>query len=231
MMAGQLVPVSRPKACASGEDFSLTALNHVSHTYSSSASAFLPAAAAALFLALSSVSMRAAAPQQIIPLGQFPPPSGKVAPSQPTLNPLQTPTLSPGVLTLLELEGRFSQAVLDGGGKAFTEWFAEDGITLNNRRPAVLGRNNIAGEANWNPAEYQLSWIPEGAQMGPSNDMGFSWGHYEGHAKDKNGEPVVTSGRYITVWKKLPNGQWKVALDASAEEPPAAGNCCALPKP
>jgi len=66
--------------------------------------------------------------------------------------------------------------------------------------------------------------------MGPSNDMGFTWGHYEGRSTDSNGQPVVTSGRYITVWKKL-NGAWKVAMDASADEPPAAGDCCALPKP
>ena len=56
--------------------------------------------------------------------------------------------------------------------------------------------------------------------MGPSNDMGFTWGHYEGRSKDKNGEPVVLTGRYFTVWKKLPDGKWKVALDASANEPP-----------
>ena len=67
--------------------------------------------------------------------------------------------------------------------------------------------------------------------MGPSNDMGFTWGHYEGHSKDKNGEPVVITGRYFTVWKKMPDGTWKVALDASADEPPATGECCVLPKP
>jgi ketosteroid isomerase-like protein len=38
------------------------------------------------------------------------------------------------------------------------------------------------------------------------------------------------SGRYITVWKKV-KGEWKVALDASADDVPAAGDCCVLPKP
>jgi ketosteroid isomerase-like protein len=146
-------------------------------------------------------------------------------------NPLSQPTLTPGALVLLELEGRFSQAVAEGGGKAFGNWFAEDGVTLNNGKPAILGRSAIAANAQWDPKTYQLSWTPQGAQMGPSNDMGFTWGHYEGHSKDKNGEPVVISGRYFTVWKKLPNGTWKVALDASADEPAATGECCVLPKP
>jgi ketosteroid isomerase-like protein len=152
--------------------------------------------------------------------------------SGPTLtNPLTQPTLSPDVLHLLELDGKLSQAVAVGGGKAFGAWFTDDAITLNNGRPAVYGHTAIAADAQWDPKVYQLTWTPQGAQMGPSNDMGFTWGHYEGHSKDKNGEPVVIAGRYITVWKKLPNGDWKIALEASANDTPAAGDCCALPKP
>lgn len=152
-------------------------------------------------------------------------------PSYTIDSPLTQPTLNPGALTLMELEGRFQQAVEAGGGKAFASWFADDAVTLSNGRPAVLGRAAIAAQAQWNPKDYQLTWQPQGGQMGPSNDMGFTWGHYEGHSKDKNGQPVTVSGRYFTVWKKLPDGTWKVALEASADEPAAAGECCSLPKP
>jgi ketosteroid isomerase-like protein len=153
--------------------------------------------------------------------------------ARPTIiaSPLTQPTLSPGVILLMELEGRFAQSVATGGGKAFASWFADDAVTLNNGRPAVLGRASIAAKAQWDPKSYQLTWTPQGAQMGPSNDMGFTWGHYEGRSTDKNGQPVIVSGRYFTVWKKLPDGSWKVALDASSNEPPVADECCALPKP
>lgn len=153
--------------------------------------------------------------------------------AQPSIisSPLTQPTLSPGILHLMELEGRFAKSVAEGGGKAFASWFADDAVTLNNGRPAVLGRASIAAQAQWDPKSYQLTWTPQGAQMGPSNDVGFTWGHYEGRSTDKNGQPVVTTGRYFTVWKKLPDGTWKVALDASANEPPAAAECCVLSKP
>ena len=147
------------------------------------------------------------------------------------VSPLTQPTLSPGVILLMELEGRFAQAVATGGGKAFAEWFAEDAVTLNNGQPATVGRAAIAAQAQWDPKEYQLTWTPQGARMGPSNDMGFTWGHYEGRTRDKNGQPVVISGRYMTVWKKVADGSWKVALDASANEPATVGECCVLPKP
>ncbi|QHN04468.1 nuclear transport factor 2 family protein [Granulicella sp. WH15] len=147
------------------------------------------------------------------------------------ISPITQPTITPGQLTLLELEGRFSQEVEAGGGKAFASWFAEDAVTLNNGKPAIFGRGAIAATAQWNPSEYQLTWTAQGAQMGPSGDMGFTWGHYTTRYKGPDGNPIVTAGRYITVWKKVKDGSWKVAMDASADEPPAAGECCTLPKP
>lgn len=148
----------------------------------------------------------------------------------PAISPLTMPTLSPGEIELVKLEGEFSDAVAKGGGKAFASWFADDGVTLSNGKPPVRGRDAIAAVANWDPKDYQLTWYAEGAQMGPNSLSGFTWGHYTANSKDAHGQPVSLSGRYITVWKKV-KGEWKVALDASADDVPAAGDCCALPKP
>jgi len=182
-----------------------------------------------VYLLGSVLGLTASAAAQVpgtIPGTQPPNPSG-----YKIISPVTAPTLTPGQITLLELEGRFSQEVAEGGSKAFVSWFADDAVTLNNGKPATLGRGAIALSATWDPKQYSLTWVAQGAQMGPSNDMGFTWGHYEGRATDKNGQAIVTTGRYITVWKKLPNGTWKVAMDASAQEPQDAGECCTLPKP
>jgi ketosteroid isomerase-like protein len=144
---------------------------------------------------------------------------------------LAQPALNPGALFLIDLERRFAADVATGGGKAFAAWFAEDAVSLSNGRAPLLGHGAIAANANWDPKTYQLTWTPTAAQMGPSNDMGFTWGHYEGRSRDAQGEPILVTGRYMTIWRKLPDGSWKVALDSSAAEPPPAGDCCALPKP
>ncbi len=151
--------------------------------------------------------------------------------SPPAPNPLTQPTLTPGMTHLMELETQFAAAVAAGGGKAFASGFADEGMTLANGRPPVIGKEAIAAQAQWDPKDYQLTWTAEGAQMGPSNDMGFTWGHYDGTGKDAHGQPVTHSGRYITVWKKMPDGSWKIVLDVSADEPSDPGSCCALPKP
>jgi len=153
-----------------------------------------------------------------------------LAPPKPTLNPLTMPTLTAGQLELVKLEGEFCDDVAKRGGAAFASWFAEDGITLQNGKPPVRGRAAIAAGATWDPKDYQLTWYAEGAQMGPGNESGFTWGHYDATTTDKSGHPVVIAGRYITVWKKVA-GKWKVALDASADEAPVGAECCVVPKP
>jgi ketosteroid isomerase-like protein len=155
---------------------------------------------------------------------QLPMPGDQTSP-----NPLTDPTANPGKILLFDLDKRFASDVRQRGGAAFADWFAHDGVALNNGQSPLIGIVAIAKSANWDPKVYQLTWTPTDAQMGPSGDMGYTWGHFEGRSKDAAGNPVITTGRYITVWRKQSDGSWKVSLDAGANEPAAAGDCCKLP--
>jgi ketosteroid isomerase-like protein len=144
-------------------------------------------------------------------------------------NPLTDSTVKPGTVLLFDLEAKFAKDVAERGGAGFAAWFANDGVALGNGAQPLIGKVAIEKNANWSPKDYQLTWTPTEALMGPSGDMGYTWGHFEGHAKDAQGNPVVTTGRYITMWRREPDGSWKVVLDAGANEPAAAGDCCKLP--
>jgi ketosteroid isomerase-like protein len=156
--------------------------------------------------------------------GQMPLPGSQTE----TPNPLTDTTATPGKTLLYNLEAEFAKTVEQKGGTGFASWFADDGITLGNGKAPVVGKVAIEKSANWSARDYQLTWIPDGAWMNAAGDSGYTWGTYEGHSKDANGNPVVVTGRYITVWGKQADGSWKVELDASADEPPAA-DCCSLP--
>jgi len=149
----------------------------------------------------------------------------KPSSSQAT-NPLTNPGATPGVQLLYDLEAKFAADTARGGGPAFASWFAPDAVTLANGKAPVVGHDAIAAAATWAPDAYQLTWTPEGARISTSGDMGFTWGHYTGASKDSNGGTIKTEGRYMSVWKKQPDGTWKVELDASNEGPPA--DCCSL---
>ncbi len=176
----------------------------------------------AILLGLSMMVVAAANPVR----GQLPEP-GSINTRAP--NPLSDPTVKPGKMLLFDLEARFGKDVAERGGAAFADWFAEDGVALGNGQPPLVGRVAIAKSANWSPKVYQLTWTPTDAQMGPSGDVGYTWGHFEGHSKDANGNPVTITGRYITIWRKQPGDIWKVVLDAGSNEPAASGDCCKLP--
>ena len=176
----------------------------------------------AILLGMTMMAFRAAAPvtaQLAFPTGE--------APAVP--NPLSDTTVKPGKILLFNLEARFAKDVAERGGPAFADWFAEDGVVLGNGQMPLVGRVAIAKSTTWSPKDYQLTWTPTDAVMGPSGDIGYTWSHFEGHSKDANGNPVTTTGRFITIWRKQPDGNWKVVLDAGANEPAAAGDCCKLP--
>jgi ketosteroid isomerase-like protein len=146
-----------------------------------------------------------------------------------TPNPLADTTIKPGKALLFDLEAKFARATAEGGGKAFATWFAEDGVSMGNGQAPAHGREAIAKGATWSPKNYQLTWTPTDGVMSPSGDMGYTWGHYEGRSIDPDGNSKVMTGRYLTIWRKEPDGSWKVLLDASQDEPAGAADCCKLP--
>lgn len=174
-----------------------------------------------MFLCLSPIAMCAPDPAKAQLL--------EPGPAAAAPNPLADPTMAPGKAFLFNLEARFAKDVSERGGPAFASWFADDGVALGNGKPPLVGKVAIEKSATWSPEAYQLTWTPTDGMIGPSGDMGYTWGHYEGHSKDANGNPVSTSGRYLTIWRREKDGTWKVVLDAGSNEPAAGGDCCKLP--
>ena len=69
---------------------------------------------------------------------QLPDPSALAPSTAP--NPLSDTTVNPGKVLLFDLEAKFAKDVLARGGAAFADWFAEDGVALNNGQAPLIGR-------------------------------------------------------------------------------------------
>ncbi len=171
--------------------------------------------------AISTVGAPAATDTQPAPLDPLAASPSEMKANTGDSNLIATPTLTPGTAFLFGLEKKFAAAVAERGGAGFASFFDKDGVTLGNRTAAALGQAAIAKQAQWQPQDYQLTWTPEGGELAPAGDMGFTWGHYEGHAKNA----AATRGRYMTIWKKEADGTWKVVLDSSNDDAPDAANC------
>ena len=71
-----------------------------------------------------------------------------------------------------------------------------------------------------------ISWQPTRVQVAKSGGMAWVSGTYELTMNDANGKPSNDRGKYLEVWEKQPDGNWKCAADmwnsnlaASAPEP------------
>jgi hypothetical protein len=88
-------------------------------------------------------------------------------------------------------------------GKAFAAYIAPDGANFGGLTDFAWGPAGVL--ALWGPATG-LDWDPVYAEAAESGDLGFSTG-----VAGALGQPLL--GRYITIWKKQPTGEWRFVID------------------
>jgi ketosteroid isomerase-like protein len=117
-------------------------------------------------------------------------------------------------VALVKIEGEFMKAAADHGSQGYMSYYADDAVEVPNGQAFLQGKENIAKTMGFlDKAENHLTWVPVGAGMAASGDLGYTYGTYEFSSKDKDGKPVVNKGKYATIWKKQKDGSWKVAMD------------------
>ena len=121
---------------------------------------------------------------------------------------LLTSPASAGVVSLIEAERAFSRATVEKGIKeGFLAYLAEDSILF--RPGPVAGRQWIMERPS---PPGLLSWEPSHAEISGAGDLGFTTGPFE--IRERAGGEPSGFGQFFSVWKKQPDGSWKVVLDA-----------------
>jgi ketosteroid isomerase-like protein len=122
--------------------------------------------------------------------------------------------------TLRQLEAEFMKAAAERGSQGYLSYYADDSVELPNGGPIIQGKVNIAkGMGFLDQKDNHLTWMPIGADISASGDLGYTYGTYEFGSKDKDGKPVVDHGKYTSIWKKQKDGSWKVVLDMGNASP------------
>jgi ketosteroid isomerase-like protein len=68
---------------------------------------------------------------------------------------------------------------------------------------------------------FALTWEGTKVDVAASGDLGYTAGAYTLTVNDAAGTPMTEKGKYVTVWKKQKDGQWKVQHDIfNADTPP-----------
>jgi ketosteroid isomerase-like protein len=122
--------------------------------------------------------------------------------------------------TLKRLESEFMKTALEKGSQGYLSYYADDAIEVPNGAPLIQGKINIAkGMGFLDNKDNRLTWTPVGADISSAGDLGYTYGNYEFHSKDKDGKPSVDYGKYTSIWKLQKDGSWKIELDMGNASP------------
>jgi ketosteroid isomerase-like protein len=102
-------------------------------------------------------------------------------------------------------------------------FFDEHGSMLVPNSPTLTGKDAIAKfiARGFALQDYKITWRPNKAGVARSGDLGYTSGKYEMSFKDASGKIISDKGKYLMVWKKQANGEWKVLFDTSNSDLPS----------
>ena len=118
---------------------------------------------------------------------------------------------------LMRADEAFAADVQKRGLDAWVSAFAPDGAQLPTGAPLTVGHAAIRElmQSAFADPSFRLRWSPTRADV--SGDLGYTIGTFESTRAGKEGTTIVTRGKYLTVWKRQPDGTWKVIADCGTQ--------------
>lgn len=120
---------------------------------------------------------------------------------------------------MADADRAFARFSADSGGPsgAFARWIAADGMMLGARAVPVRGSDQArAAFANF-PATGSFTWGPIEALAMASRDG--SLGFTVGEARIAATPSSVSYSKYLTVWRREPNGTYRFVFDIGSDRP------------
>jgi len=122
---------------------------------------------------------------------------------------------------LLAADRAFCEATAEGGLDAWLGWFAPDAVVATPSGELRSGPAELRAyyaSMGFPPARFH--WEPTAAGLAEARDLGWSRGSWEirAPAGPSGPEPVVAGGSYLTIWKKQPDGAYRVVTDSGGRD-------------
>ncbi len=105
-----------------------------------------------------------------------------------------------------------------GAADAFKYFLTETAMSLSPGQHPIIGREQITTEMKFGQNNI-LSWDPQRAEVSYSEDMGWTWGTYTLTQVDDVGQKHEHFGKYLNIWERQDDGQWRVVMDMGNASP------------
>ncbi len=113
------------------------------------------------------------------------------------------------------LDKAWVQAVQSKDAAKSASFYAEDGSAFPFNAPIAEGKAKV--QEMWaglmaKPG-FGLTFAPTKIVVSSAKDMAYDIGTFELKLNDASGSAMTIVGKYVVVWAKQPNGDWKVKAD------------------
>ena len=149
----------------------------------------------------------------------FPAPARNFSQSEPVSISQSSPSPSEkpsGVEQLLrDLDAQWAKAAAAKDVEQTIGYYSADAIVLPPNATGAATKEairNVWKDMFASPS-LVISWQPTRVQVGKSGEMAWVRGRYELTMNDASGKPIDDRGKYLEVWEKQTDGNWKCAAE------------------
>jgi ketosteroid isomerase-like protein len=127
--------------------------------------------------------------------------------------------------TLFNRDTEWSRAAEGKDVEAILSFVADDAIFFPPDGPMLRGKEII--RSFWSELaetpDFSVSWEATDAVVSSAGDMGYTYGLALVTRKDEEGNATTELTKYVTIWKKQPDGSWQVVVDIWNSNEPQRG--------
>ena len=104
----------------------------------------------------------------------------------------------------------------------FVSVYADDAVVMMAGAPDIRGITAIREgiPAMMQDPAFALSFEADEVEVARSGDLAYETGSYSMTMTGADKKPATETGHYVVVWRKDPDGTWKVVVDAPLSDPP-----------
>ncbi|HXE74992.1 MAG TPA: DUF4440 domain-containing protein [Candidatus Xenobia bacterium] len=106
----------------------------------------------------------------------------------------------------------------------FMEFVADNAYTLVPDADILQGKAQIRNlwSGLFTTPGFALKWTATNVEVAADGRTGYTLGTWEMTMQDSGGKTLARTGKYITLWQKQSDGQWKVVADTAVFDSPPA---------
>lgn len=126
---------------------------------------------------------------------------------------------------LLERDAEWARLASEGRDiERMIAYWTDDAVVLPPGLPAVVGKSALRDyvSTSLRIPGFRITWASTDVRFSPDGHLAYMFSRNAVTLNGPDGEPVTTTGRAVTIWRRDPDGIWRCAVDIWNAEPSAA---------